>query len=201
MDGNSIIKTSSSKIKSKNKHHHHHLTAPSKTSIGGYQSPREIAPGIYYGLVKHVDGNYIPVRIEVKPLQVSSQPRLYNVCIGFDRSNDYGINQNPAGEFISDSDKSVIESNNNTSVAPAPTLVKMSRNLNFHSTSLLLSENEMAPQLNPAAKFSIGGSGNLGFGSLRECDSDSMVDFIVSSHRSFSTEQLHSASNVSLIFF
>jgi len=52
-----------------------------------------VHPGIFYDLAKHTDGNLIPVRFEVAPLDVQSSPKLFAVCISFDRNSDYGFSQ------------------------------------------------------------------------------------------------------------
>jgi hypothetical protein len=58
-----------------------------------HPNEHEIVPGVFFGLVRHIDGSKIPVRMEVSSLDMQSQPHLFAVCIGFDRSDDYEISQ------------------------------------------------------------------------------------------------------------
>lgn len=40
-----------------------------------------------------MDSSLIPVRFEVRALDIRSQPNLYTVCINYSRGLDYGITQ------------------------------------------------------------------------------------------------------------
>lgn len=61
-----------------------------------------VHPGIFYDLAKHIDGNLIPVRFEIAPLDVQSSPKLFAVCISFDRNSDYGFSQLTGDEVDED---------------------------------------------------------------------------------------------------
>lgn len=49
--------------------------------------------GTFFDLAKHTDGNLIPIRFEIAPLELSSSPQLYAVCVSFDRTTDHGFSQ------------------------------------------------------------------------------------------------------------
>lgn len=63
----------------------------------GVEPPREkrdkIQEGMFVGLAKHVDTSLIPVRFEVRTMDILSEPLLYMVCINYNRGIDYGISQ------------------------------------------------------------------------------------------------------------
>jgi hypothetical protein len=58
-----------------------------------------IQVGAYYGLAKHKNGVYIPIRFDVSKMDMQSTPRLFAIGIGYERGIDYGISQ-VDGKFI-----------------------------------------------------------------------------------------------------
>lgn len=119
-----------------------------------------------------------------------SQPKMFNVGIGFDRSNDYGIKQMPSTENHMEDESEQEESSLSNSVNYVP-LHKANHPLHMPFESLsnehfstsashinIGSNNDLSKS---AAKFSIGtGVINNGFNYLRECDSESSIDLIAS---------------------
>ena len=106
--------------------------------------------------------------LKVTNLDTDSQPKLFAVCIGFDRSTDYGISQHKE-----DSEEQKLASSAISSQNSANHLHPLSKH---PAISVLHSSTGSIEYTDKVAKFSIGGSS--GFSSLRECDSDSAVDFI-----------------------
>lgn len=49
--------------------------------------------GVFHGLAKHADTSLIPIRFEISRLDMQSSPRLFAVCIGFERGIDHGFVQ------------------------------------------------------------------------------------------------------------
>ncbi|CAM6032059.1 unnamed protein product [Sphagnum compactum] len=159
---------------------------------------QEIVPGVYYGLAKHIDGTLIPVKLEISRLDTKIQPTLFSICIGFDRANDYGISQSLPAHMTSSADDgmpmagrgdgdnlhSTSSIGNGCPTAPVLLGKKVPAVANHLAASLTsgLLENGMGTGhvdspcgLVMGARFSIGG------GTMRECDSDSAVDFIAPS--------------------
>ncbi|KAI1730341.1 protein kinase domain-containing protein [Ditylenchus destructor] len=141
---------------------------------------QDIIPGVYFGLVKHIDGQKIPVKIEVTSVEIPSQPRLFNICVGFDRTNDYGINQ-CVGVCEEHEHGHVMQRSpsNHGPIHPATSVIGgLSKIARYPAMAFSASSNccsAEAPAGNTITpKFSVGGT----FGALRECDSDSAVDFI-----------------------
>uniref|UniRef100_A0A914HV33 Protein kinase domain-containing protein n=1 Tax=Globodera rostochiensis TaxID=31243 RepID=A0A914HV33_GLORO len=150
-------------------------------SNGGGIGRPEIIPGIFYGLAKHADGMMIPVKVEVTSVDSYQQnsgqqqqlPRLFAVCIGFDRSTDYGISQ------LSEEDEQQQEEEKKQQ--PLPSVVSngaiaatTSPGLAQHQPSdkdaNVVSPEQRALTRERAARFSIGGA------CLRECVSESVTD-------------------------
>ncbi|TKR81752.1 hypothetical protein L596_015576 [Steinernema carpocapsae] len=50
-----------------------------------------IKEGVFRGLAKHNDENLIPVRFEVRRVDVKGTPALWSVTINYDRSTDFGL--------------------------------------------------------------------------------------------------------------
>uniref|UniRef100_A0A915D9V0 Uncharacterized protein n=1 Tax=Ditylenchus dipsaci TaxID=166011 RepID=A0A915D9V0_9BILA len=151
-------------------------------------SHQDILPGTYLGLVKHVDGGRIPVKIEVTAVEISSNPKLFNVCVGFDRSNDYGFNQMGSSSEEEDAHSEIEKSNSGVKLNH-PALAKMAKFPNMcYSASNCFSSTSDSLNSDEAPKFSVGGA----FGTLRECDSDSAVDFIATKALA---DDLHSSAS------
>uniref|UniRef100_A0AC34GTK3 Protein kinase domain-containing protein n=1 Tax=Panagrolaimus sp. ES5 TaxID=591445 RepID=A0AC34GTK3_9BILA len=51
--------------------------------------------GTFFDLAKHIDGSLIPIRFEIAPLELSSTPQLFAVCVSFERGTDHGFSQVP----------------------------------------------------------------------------------------------------------
>uniref|UniRef100_A0A915CGS2 Protein kinase domain-containing protein n=1 Tax=Parascaris univalens TaxID=6257 RepID=A0A915CGS2_PARUN len=74
----------------------YHKTNSKDGSEEGDEEKEEVSPcrvireGTFYGLAKHSDANMIAVRFDVRRLE-SGCPANWAVCIGYDRSADFGL--------------------------------------------------------------------------------------------------------------
>lgn len=132
------------------------------------------------------------MQIEVSEVEAYTQPKLFNICLGFDRSNDYGINQCDACDAF---ETLVHKSSSNGLIQPPPPVgltkcAKYPAAMSFSASTncCAATDDEIT---SPLPKFSVGGT----FGTLRECDSESAVDFIASKAMG---EELESSLSVRL---
>ena len=114
---------------------------------------------------------------------MDSQPKLFAVCIGFDRSTDYGISQLAETDDGTESGTSTSGIGSGAlSIGSNPTRISKQSghptNLASHFSSGSIGNGVRPPGVK-LAQFSIGGSNGGCHGSLRECDSDSAVDFMI----------------------
>uniref|UniRef100_A0A914PF84 Protein kinase domain-containing protein n=1 Tax=Panagrolaimus davidi TaxID=227884 RepID=A0A914PF84_9BILA len=61
-----------------------------------------VHPGTFYDLARHIDGSLIPIRFEIAPLELSSTPQLFAVCVSFERGTDHGFSQLPEDDEEND---------------------------------------------------------------------------------------------------
>lgn len=85
-EGNGLSRVDESE-ESSNVSHLRHRTEGRSNSVPTIQV------GAYYGLARHRNGVYIPIRFDVTKLDMQSSPRLFAVGIGYERGIDYGFNQ------------------------------------------------------------------------------------------------------------
>uniref|UniRef100_A0A183BLS8 Protein kinase domain-containing protein n=1 Tax=Globodera pallida TaxID=36090 RepID=A0A183BLS8_GLOPA len=154
------------------------LPTVSHSSIGR----PEIIPGIFYGLAKHADGMMIPVKVEVTSVDSHQQnngqqlPRLFAVCIGFDRSTDYGISQlSEEDEQQQEEEKKQqplpsVGSNGAIAATTSPGLAQNQPSDKRGSDANVVSPEQRALTQERAARFSIGGA------CLRDYVSESVTD-------------------------
>lgn len=117
-----------------------------------------------------------------------SQPKMFNVGIGFDRLNDYGIRQVISAEnrMEDESEQEELSSLNTVNYVPLhkanhPMHMPFGSlgNGHFSTSASQISSGTSSDSAKSAAKFSIGtGFINNGFSALRECDSESSIDLI-----------------------
>lgn len=125
-----------------------------------------------------------PYLLQVTHLDMESQPQLFAICIGFDRTADFGISQLREEEVEEKVTSSSGVSSQNYANGLHP-LTKHSATFASHSSGSV--DSGTSPYGTKVARFSIGGGTGTGnnttaggfVSGLRECDSDSAVDFMI----------------------